>query len=195
MTERKFKIMSREEFIEQLKRNLSGLPESDLNEAIDYYSEYLSEVPDEKLSEVIEKLGKPEYIANQIKSESGYGNPNVDNKNKKSSNLVFRIILVVVLSPIWLSLFIAYASLIISVIVVIVSVYLVFPISFLCSVVSVIGTMTYGICFSLLYGGIGLFSIGVSIMLFKVAVKGVKAVSALFVKSVSKLYRVAFKTV
>lgn len=60
--------MSQFEFISRLRRALAGLPEEEIDRAVEYYEDYFADagVSDE---EVTEKLGEPEAIAETIREE------------------------------------------------------------------------------------------------------------------------------
>lgn len=60
--------MSQFEFISRLRRALAGLPEEEIDRAVEYYEDYFADagVSDE---EVTEKLGDPEAIAETIREE------------------------------------------------------------------------------------------------------------------------------
>lgn len=58
-------------FIERLKKELAGLPENEIHEAIGYYQEYLDEAYDEgkDIERVIEELESPKSIADAVRTE------------------------------------------------------------------------------------------------------------------------------
>ncbi|HEX2944488.1 MAG TPA: DUF1700 domain-containing protein [Clostridia bacterium] len=59
-------------FLEELKVQLAGLPELEKMEALDYYTEYVSDAVDEGVSpdEILSRLDSPEKIAAMIKAET-----------------------------------------------------------------------------------------------------------------------------
>ena len=59
-------------FLDNLKLKLSGLPEAEAKEALDYYEEYLNDAMDEgkSLDELLSQLDPPEKIAAMIKAET-----------------------------------------------------------------------------------------------------------------------------
>lgn len=61
-----------ESFIDNLKKQLQGLPEHEIGEAVDYYMEYLHEAAETEkdLDEVFRELGTVESIAGAIRTES-----------------------------------------------------------------------------------------------------------------------------
>lgn len=61
--------MNRTEFMRQLERLLSTIPESDRQDAIAYYNDYFDEAGAENEERVIRELGSPEELAKTIKQE------------------------------------------------------------------------------------------------------------------------------
>lgn len=60
--------MNRIDFMAQLKRLLTDLPESDRNDAIAYYNDYFDEAGPENESQIIQELGSPGKVAATIKA-------------------------------------------------------------------------------------------------------------------------------
>ena len=109
--------MNKNEFLEQLRDKLSGLPKEDMQRSIDYYSEIIDDAVEEGISEeeAVSDLGNIEDIVAQIFIETPLPKL-VKAKAKKSRALkVWEIILLVLGSPLWLSLLIAVFAVIISV--------------------------------------------------------------------------------
>lgn len=65
--------MSKEEFLSQLENQLSGIPENDKQEALQYYRDYFEDAGKEKEREVLEALGSPADVAKNIREENRYG--------------------------------------------------------------------------------------------------------------------------
>ena len=61
--------MNREEFMQQLARLLSDLPENERMEAIRYYNDYFDEAGPENEANVIRELGSPGKVAAIIKAD------------------------------------------------------------------------------------------------------------------------------
>lgn len=61
--------MSRNEFMRQLEVLLSGISESEKEEAIQYYNEYFNDAGPENEQEVIHALGTPAKVAENIKAD------------------------------------------------------------------------------------------------------------------------------
>lgn len=68
--------MNRAEFMRQLESLLQGVPAAEREEALQYYNDYFDDAGDESEQDVIEALGNPARVAENIKRdllESGYG--------------------------------------------------------------------------------------------------------------------------
>ncbi len=68
--------MNRAEFMRQLESLLQSIPAAEREEALQYYNDYFDDAGDESEQDVIEALGNPARVAENIKHdllESGYG--------------------------------------------------------------------------------------------------------------------------
>lgn len=65
--------MSKEEFLSQLENQLSGIPENEKQEALQYYRDYFEDAGKEKESEVLASLGSPADVARNIREENKNG--------------------------------------------------------------------------------------------------------------------------
>ncbi len=90
--------MTKQEFIEQLTRLLSDVPEADRQEAIQYYEEYFAEAGFAETEDVLEKVDTPEKIARSIKKglsqpedgsfdENGYHDLDRENELMRNSEV------------------------------------------------------------------------------------------------------------
>ena len=77
--------MTKYEFLGDLSRLLSDLPEEERTEAMEYYEDYFSDAGRENEAQVIKELGSPERIAAQIKGESSDPLEYGDNSTMKSA--------------------------------------------------------------------------------------------------------------
>ena len=71
--------MTKQEFLLQLNRALTGLPQDEIEERLTFYSEMIDDRVEEGLSEeeVIKNIGDPQDVAAQIKADFA---PNKENK-------------------------------------------------------------------------------------------------------------------
>ncbi|MBR6102133.1 MAG: DUF1700 domain-containing protein [Ruminococcus sp.] len=63
--------MTREEFLDALRKRLNRLPSEELESALDYYNEIFLDAGEENEQETAEKLGSIDNIARQIYNENG----------------------------------------------------------------------------------------------------------------------------
>lgn len=61
--------MNRVEFLAELERLLSGMPEEERQAAVQYYADYLADAGEENEAEAIRELGSPEKVAESIKAD------------------------------------------------------------------------------------------------------------------------------
>lgn len=108
--------MNKQEFLKALSERLDKLPENEKNKSINYYLEMIDDRIEEGASEdeAIDALGGIEEIAENIMSQ--YPDANEKRSTKKRFNLnTVTIILLIIGSPIWLSILLAIISVIISI--------------------------------------------------------------------------------
>lgn len=114
--------MNRAQFMEQLKRLLSDIPESERQEALDYYENYFDDAGEENEAAVIRELGSPGKVAAIIKAdlhesnehyaeytEKGYEDARMkepgqmpvrhDRSRRQNAKVILLLILLVFVSP------------------------------------------------------------------------------------------------
>ncbi len=109
--------MNKQEFLNELEKALRGMPQQDIAERIVFYSEIIDDKIEEGLTEedAVATVGTVEDIAAQILAEipiSRLAREKIRTKKHKISGL--NIALLIIGSPIWLSLLIAAFAVIIS---------------------------------------------------------------------------------
>ena len=107
--------MNKQEFLSALQNALAGLPKKDRQKTLDFYSEMIDDRMEDGLTEeaVIAQIGTPEDIAAQVLAELPV---------KQSGSIAGKVwiaILLVLGSPVWLSLLIAAAAVLLAVLVVV----------------------------------------------------------------------------
>ncbi|MBQ8836410.1 MAG: DUF1700 domain-containing protein [Clostridia bacterium] len=116
--------MKKNDFLDELRVRLAGLSEADMKESIEYYSEAIDDRMEDGLSEeeAVAAIGSPAEIAGDILREmplSKLVKARVKPQKKLSA---FEIVLLILGSPIWLSLLVAFLIVVLSVYIVIWSV-------------------------------------------------------------------------
>ena len=121
--------MNKEEFMRQLSQCLQNIPQQEREEALSYYEDYFEDAGSEKEQQVIEELGDPKTIAENVSESirdnisyqnvgSGYqntgfqniGTQNIFTTGKevfKSENMstwvqILIVIGIIVLAPVWI---------------------------------------------------------------------------------------------
>ena len=104
--------MNKQEFLEQLKGRLSGLPAADVDERLDFYSEMIDDSIEEGLSEeeAVSQVGTVNDVARQIIGEIPLSKIVKENVKPKRRLRAWEIVLLVLGSPGWVSLLIAAVS-------------------------------------------------------------------------------------
>ena len=105
--------MTKKEFLVQLSVALAPLPSAEIDQHLAFYGEMIDDRMEEGLgeAEAVDGLGIPQEIAAQILS---LGNSKESDKPQKKQMSVTTIVLLVLGSPIWLSLAVAALSVVVS---------------------------------------------------------------------------------
>lgn len=177
--------MNKQEFLMQLKLGLSGLPQKDIDERLEFYNEMIEDRIEEGFleEEAVRSIGDVEKVINQIVEEIPLSKL-VKQKIKRSKQMrMWETILLIVGSPLWLSLLIAMLAVSLSVYISLWSIMVSLWSVFVALVGCAIGGIGAGIIFivkgNLLPGvamiGAALVCGGLSILVFygcKLATKG-----------------------
>ena len=101
--------MNKEQFITELKDGLSGLPQNDIDERVLFYTEMIDDRMEEGMSEeeAISGIGSVEEIVSQIISEVPLTKIVKKRITPDRALRTWEIVLIVLGSPLWLSLLLA----------------------------------------------------------------------------------------
>lgn len=165
--------MTKQEFLTQLEQGLSGLPQNDRAERVEFYREMIEDRVEDGMTEeeAVAQIGSVSDIISQIIADIPMSKLIKERvaSNKKPS--VGVILLLVLGSPIWLSLLIAAAAVVLSFYIVLwalaVSLWAIFIASAVSSVCGVVAGIIY------VFAGFsptGIWTVGVSIALMGVAI-------------------------
>ena len=168
--------MTKIEFLSALRKKLSGLPKEDVEKSVEYYSEMLDDRMEDGLSEeaAVRDLGSVEEVAESILADMPLGKLVKTRVASERARSAGEIVLIVLGSPIWASLLLAVAAVLISLYLVVWTVvlvaYVVFGSVAVGSLAGLLGTV-----FALTHGnsatavfllGAALLCAGLSILLF-----------------------------
>ena len=108
--------MNKQEFLDELQQKLCGLPNEEINERLSFYSEIIDDrIEDGILEEdAIKELGDIDEIAKQIINETPLFKIVKENVKPKKIG-IFELILLILGSPIWLSILISLFSAFVSI--------------------------------------------------------------------------------
>lgn len=168
--------MTKYEFIDALREELSSLPREDVEERLAFYSEMIDDRIEDGLSEAdaVREIGTVEKVATEIISSIPLTRI-VKNKIKKKQRFrTWEIVLLILGSPIWLSLLIAAFAVAFSLYAVLWSVIVTLWASFGVLLGGGIGLIPIGVILAInsavptgiAFIGIGLFAVGLSIFFF-----------------------------
>ncbi len=116
--------MNKQEFLAELRKGLSGLPHEDIEERLNFYGEMIDDRMEEGLSEkeAVSAVGSVDEIVVQIMAEIPLAKRTKDRMKSKRRLKTWEIVLLVLGSPVWLSLVVAAVAVIFSLYVVLWSV-------------------------------------------------------------------------
>ena len=155
--------MTKTEFLSELKKGLSGLPEEDIIRSIEFYSEMIDDrIEDGKSEEeAVADIGTVKEAVSQILAEIPITKLIKEKVKKRRKLSAFEIVLLALGSPIWLSLLIAAFAVVLSLYAVIwslvISCWAVFA-SLSACVLGGIGAGVIFICTGKLFAGLALFA-------------------------------------
>ncbi len=177
--------MSKQEFLAQLRKGLSGLPQEDIEERLTFYSEMIDDRTEEGLLEedAVSRIGSVDTIISQIKADIPLARLVREKITPKKHLKAWEIILIVLSSPIWLSLVVAAFAVILSLYFalwsVIISLWAVFGSLIGCAFGGIVAGIVFTCNGNVLTGiatiGAGIVCAGLSIFMFygcKAATKG-----------------------
>lgn len=191
--------MTKNEFLKEVGKRFKSLDKNDRQKGIDYCCEIIDDMTEDGLSEeeAVASLGGADKFAEsflselaQSKSDGAQVTP-----SKKRKFGAWEIVLLVLGSPLWLSLILAAAAILMSVYITIWSVVLSFAVTDLALALSGVAAIGYAIVCMVLLGGVnrmifligaGLVLIGISIFMYYLCkwlfVAAVKLSKGIFIK-------------
>ena len=182
--------MKKEEFLLQLRKSLSKLPQNEVDDALEYYEEYLNEAGTENEEATIASWDSPERIASQITAEYAMKQLAIEPSAKKGLSTVWLVLLAIFASPVAIPLAASLAAVVFALLVVLIS--LIFSLACISVSFAAGGIMSVIVGFCLiaqstqtaaLYIGTGLFLAGAGAALFPCVIllskKGFHAIATL----------------
>ncbi len=178
--------MYKQEFLDELKTRLSGLPGEDIEESLDFYSEMIDDRMEEGFSEkdAVSDIGSVDEAVSQILDSFPLSKIVKERVKPKRHLRVWEIVLLALGSPLWLSVLAAVFAVILTGYAVVwsavISLWSVEGSLWVCSLGGVVSAVVLACQGNMLTGaamlGAGLFCAGLSIFIFigcKAVTKGV----------------------
>ena len=178
--------MNKQEFLAQLRKGLSGLPKDDIDERLTFYSEMIDDRMEDGIPEetAVCEIGAVDELVSQIIADIPLGKLVKEKITPKKKLKAWEIVLLVLGSPIWLSLLIAVFAVILSLYVVLWSVIIVLWAAFAsfaaCGLAGIAAGVYFSVGGNVLTGiamiGAGIVCTGLSVFMFfgcKAATKGI----------------------
>ena len=168
--------MNKVEFFDALRNKISGLPKSEVEERLAFYSEMIDDMIEEGVDEenAILNIGDVDTVAEQIIAETSLIKLVKEKMKPKTKRSAMEITLIAVGSPIWISLlaaaFVVVIALFASVAAGLISMWAVFAACAACSLVGVYALIAFPILGNALSGiaffGGGVLCAGLAILMF-----------------------------
>lgn len=168
--------MNKQEFLEQLRKGLSGLPKDDISERLTFYGEMIDDRMEEGVPEetAVREIGTVDELVSQSIADIPLGKLVKATITPKKKLKAWEIVLLALGSPIWLSLLIAVLAVILSVYVVlwsaIVALWAVFTAVAACGLAGITAGVYFAVGGNVLTGiaviGAGIACAGLSVFLF-----------------------------
>lgn len=113
--------MNKQDFLAELRTGLSGLPKDDIEERVSFYEEMIEDRMEEGLSEekAVSEIGDIDAIVSQIIADTPLTKLVKERVRPSRTLRAWEIVLLVLGSPIWLSLLLAAVAVVLAVYIVI----------------------------------------------------------------------------
>ena len=193
--------MNKAEFLDALRGCLCGLPDGEVDDRLTFYGEMIDDRMEEGLSEedAVSAMGSVEEVASQIMSEIPLGKIVKGRIKPKRKMSAWEIVLLILGSPIWLSLILSAFAVILSLYLSLWAVVVSLWATFASLVGSALGATVLGIVYAVLqngYAGLaligaGLVLAGLAILFFllcRVATKGAVRLASKIVLGIKKCF-------
>ena len=170
--------MTKKEFLKELESKLQGLPQNDLEERLEFYSEMIDDRVEEGKSEfeAVREIGDVDDVVSQIASETPLLKLVKEKAKPKRELKAWEIVLIVIGFPIWLPLLIvALALALVAYILIWILVIVTYAVE-LSLIVGGLGCIIYYFAsgFNLAFLAIGILGLGAAVFWFFVCIGATK---------------------
>ncbi len=168
--------MNKQDFLAQLRKGLYGLPQDDIEERLTFYSEMIEDRMEEGLSEeeAVSGIGSVDEIVAQVVADIPLAKIAKERIKSNRRLKAWEIVLLVLGSPVWLSLCLAAFAVIITIYIslwsVIIILWSIFASLIGCTISGLLGGIVFACKGNVLTGiamiGVGFVCAGLSIFMF-----------------------------
>ena len=165
--------MTKQEFLNQLRMGISGLPQEDISERLTFYREMIDDRMEEGLSEeeAVAAVGSVDEIISQIVAETPFVKIAKERIKPERGLKAWEIVLLILGAPVWLPICIAIVAVIFSIYVTLWSVIISLWATFASIAIAAIACVFAGVIFVVTRRGIsGLAVLGVSLICIGLAI-------------------------
>ncbi|MBR4528993.1 MAG: DUF1700 domain-containing protein [Lachnospiraceae bacterium] len=184
--------MKKEEFVQELRQKLSGIPQSDIEERVSYYCEMIDDRMEDGLSEeeAVAAIGSVDDVVAQIMSEIPLSKLVKHRATKERKWNAGMIVLLVLGFPLWFSLLIAFFAVLLSLYITLWSIVISFYAVVLALALTALVSLPAALIFlstgkpagSVLCIGAGMFCAGLAILFFLLSTAMTKGIIFLTAK-------------
>ena len=163
--------MNSAQYLDELRRQLRGLPQEEIDRCVGYYEEYFADAGPDQEPEAVERLGAPAQIAAQLKADwavkSVEDQPKDKPKDKPGHGLktLWTVLLALLAAPIGLPLAAAAFCVILALVLVVLAVIISLFAAFFAVALAGVAVLVAGVVVAPVHGPTGLFCAGAGLVL------------------------------
>jgi uncharacterized membrane protein len=184
--------MTPKAYCERLASLLSALPDEERQDIVHYYREFLEDAEEAER----QAIGTPEQLAERILKENLSTSPSQDSvqnvTTESRGKKAIKILLLILSSPIWLSLLLCWFAILLALLITAISISLSLAATFLVGIFNSIVIFASDISFALFVIGCSLICGGLFILLWKPLIFVCKQIGRLAYLSVKKPLQLLF---
>lgn len=166
-------MITKESYLKALRDNLKNVPPQEVDNIMQYYTEYFEEAGEENTQQVIDELGSAWQLAQKVSAgyviqniESGTGNKTI---KQKASN-TWALVTAIVTAPVWIPLIIVVAVVMLALFVSIIGIIVSFFAVAVCAVAAAVILFFTGLFMAFESVGAGLVLIGMALEFIAVTI-------------------------
>lgn len=159
--------MNSAQYLDELRRQLRGLPQEEIDRCVGYYEEYFADAGPDQEPEAVERLGAPAQIAAQLKADWAVKSVEEQPKDKPGHGLktLWTVLLALLAAPVGLPLAAAAFCVILALVLVVLAVIISLFAAFFAVALAGVAVLVAGVVVAPVHGPTGLFCAGAGLVL------------------------------